>query len=189
MPLTKGDAEQTAKSIIDKAKELFYDGGTPTVFGMNLVPSIKVVAGQTPNGNLAPAGSGGMGMEVSQGLLNIPDTVAIKFAIGHELGHGFSETILTKIGLKGVSGSATEVIADLAAAFILTKIGHTWPAVLASVQNWQTAGIFDANRSGDHPPGAERVTYINSLFSLMSAQAFSRSFEAAAKLVCNNLRG
>jgi Zn-dependent protease with chaperone function len=185
MAMNSKQAEAVAQQIITSASKLFYNGKDPTVFGEKLVAKVVIEKGATPNASLTPV-DGGYGVAVSQGLLDIKDDVAIKFVIAHELGHAFSETILTSIGMHGIGGEATEVIADLAAVHVLVEIGNSWTAVLASIAEWQTLDIFDAAKSGDHPAGAKRAQYIMRLSTAMTGPG-KETFENAARQICNNL--
>jgi hypothetical protein len=185
MPLTPTQASAAVAALLDASAELFYDGERPTVFGEAMVPIVIEVPGAQPNGNLAPA-TGGYGIEASQGLLGLDDEVAIKFALAHEAGHGMSERILADIGLHGISGPATEVIADLASAYLLTRVGHSWPEVLTSVRAWRQTGIFDEHASGDHPAGADRVRHVETLAHTMAQQP-PPSFGETALAICQSL--
>lgn len=180
------EAQNVADAIIGQARALFYNGEGPTVFGMVLVPTTRWVNSVIPNGNLTPLETDPplMGMELSTGLLAIPNPAAVKFAIGHELGHAFSETILAKIGLRGVGGYATEVIADLASAYILMQIGIDTAAIQIAVNQGVAYGIFDVASSGDHPAGKDRARHVEELFQKMAS---GKSFEDAARQICKGL--
>ena len=188
MSMTRAQAETVLKLLIPKVKTLFYGAGNEfTMAGMTVVPSVVIEPGNFPDAVPAVVGEN-IGVGVTQLLLDVADDTAIRFALAHELGHGFSETVLAKIGMQGASGAVTEVIADLGSAYLLTQVGVGWQGILHAVDDWRTSQIFTAGWSGDHPPGDQRATYVHSLFSLMSAQGFNRSFEAAARLICNNLK-
>ena len=49
-----------------------------------VIPKIRVEPGGIPNGNLTVIGSG-MGVAVSQGLLNVKAGAALTFGLAHEL--------------------------------------------------------------------------------------------------------
>lgn len=182
MSMNETQASAFAKSALDKLSTLFYGGDTPYACDLPMVPVVKAERGATPNGNLTPTDDGsGLGMVVSDGLLNITDDVTIKFALVHELGHGTSEHILKHVGLEGVGGEATEVIADLSAAYILAELGTRWDTIIASISQWRKTKIFDEHKDGDHPPGDERVAYVKKLQELLGKGA---SFHDAAKQIC-----
>lgn len=185
MAINSTQAGAAAQQFITLARKRFYGGKDPTVFGGKLVAEVVVDhAGTIPNGNLAPVANG-WGLELSQGLLDLDDDLAIRFVIGHELGHAFSETILASIDLHGISGEATEVIADLAAAHMLVALGDSWGAVLKTVDKWKSLGIFDEDKSGDHPAGERRVHYIHELSRAMTDR--KETFEQAARRICSGL--
>lgn len=183
MTMNTTQASEFATTALAKISKLFYAGATPTTCDMPMVGKVISEKGAVPNGNLTPVDDG-MGLVVSEGLLALKDTITIKFAIGHELGHGTSLHILGDVGLAGISGQATEVIADLSAAYILVELGHTWTEVLASIGNWRTTGIFDPHVSGHHPPGDERVAHVKKLKDLIEQKV---AFKAAAFQICNPL--
>jgi len=177
-------AQEMMRQLIQKASQLFYGGGKPTVIGMNLEPTIMLEAGAMPNGNLSPTASG-MGIIATRSFIDLPNRIARDFAIGHELGHGFGEKILPEIGLQGVSGKPTEVIADLTSAYLLNQLGIPWDRILAALRSAQ-GQIFDAVQSGDHPPGNLRIAYVGSLVELMSD---NQTFKDAAKAILMSLQG
>jgi hypothetical protein len=188
------EAEEALKQLIDKISTLFYDGKPFTIFGGTcpVVSQITVEAGDIPNGNLAPMEQPSYdpynptpyGLAVTQGVLNIDNNTALKFVLGHELGHGFSEVLLTKIGLRGVSGFLTEVVADLGSAYLLSQTGSTWDDILDAVDKWSKYQIFDPNQSGDHPPGDKRAEYVHTLKTLIADNG--QSFEDAVKGICES---
>jgi hypothetical protein len=175
-------AEEMMRQLIHKASQLFYGGGKPTVFGMNLEPHIMVEPGPGINGNLSPTASG-MGVIATQGFINLPNRIARDFAIGHELGHGFGERILPEIGLQGVAGKPTEVIADLTSAYLLNQLGISWDRLMTALRSAQ-GQIFDVHQSGDHPPGDQRIAYIGTLMQLIAA---GHSFQDASKAILMSL--
>jgi hypothetical protein len=184
--MNEDKAKQALESMIRKVSELFYNGKPFKIFGdaYEIVPELKVEEDHTPNGNLAALGERTMGVQVTRGLLNLPDN-AVKFALGHELGHGFSEAALNFIGMHGVSGCVTEVIADLGSAYLLSRLNVEWE----DIEKTAAAGvgnIFDRNWSGDHPPGEMRKHCVVSLAVLMKEGA---SFQEAAKAICMSMLG
>ncbi len=110
--------------------------------------------------------------------------MAIKFALAHELGHGTSEHVLSKVGLTGASGEATEVIADLSAAYTLVQLGIRWDTVIDSISQWRKSQIFDTHKEGDHPPGDDRVKYVKQLRALIDKKV---AFNDAARQICQAL--
>lgn len=185
MPLSQSQAEAALGGLIDAASRLFYDGGPFTVFGAyRVVPRVSLEPGAIPNGNLIPLNEREMGLSVSRGMLAIEDDTALRFALGHELGHGFSEALLTRVGLPGIGGSPTEVIADLGSAYLLSRTGSTWDEIVTAVRGWRRSGIFDENASGDHPGGADRASYVQTLRTLILE---GHTFEDAAKAICMSL--
>jgi hypothetical protein len=52
-------AQEMMRQFIHKASQLFYGGGKPTVFGMNIEPRIMIEPGPGINGNLSPTATGG----------------------------------------------------------------------------------------------------------------------------------
>lgn len=184
--MNQTDAENRLRPMIRTVGDLFYGGGDFTIFGTYVMaPRLIVTGGITPNGNLTPIPGNRMGISVTRGLLNLPDTAAL-FALCHELGHGFSEAALETIGMKGVGGCVTEVIADLGAAYLLSQSGVTWAAITDVAVRGVTLGIFDAGWSGDHPPGRMRADCVQSLATLMQD---GDEFGLAAKAVCLSMKG
>lgn len=185
MSMNATQASAFAKTALNKLSTLFYAGDTPYACGLPMVPVVKTEPGAIPNGNLTPTDDeSGLGMVVSEGLLNITDDVTIKFALVHELGHGTSEHILKHVGLEGIAGEATEVIADLSAAYVLVQLGTPWDTVIASISQWRKTQIFDDHKDGDHPPGDERVVHVKKLQALL---AKGLTFHDAAKQICKPL--
>ena len=176
-------AEEIMRQLIHKASQLFYGGGKPTVFGMNLEPHIMVEAGPGVNGNLSPTASG-MGVMATQGFINLPNRIARDFAIGHELGHGFGEKILPEIGMQGVAGKPTEVVADLTSSYLLNQLGISWDRILAALRSAQ-GQIFDAAQNGDHPPGNLRIAYIGTMVQLITE---NQTFQDSAKAILMSLK-
>ena len=172
-------AQEMMRQIINKASQLFYGGGKPTVFGMKMEPLIMLEAGLGVNGSLSPTAGGGMGVIATQGFLDLGNQVARDFAIGHELGHGFGEKILPEMGLGGISGSGTEVIADLTSAHILNQLGISWDRIFSALSSAQ-GQIFDTTQSGDHPPAVQRIGNIKSMMLYLSQ---GLSFHDSAKTV------
>lgn len=183
MSMTTDQAGAFVTAALSKISELFYAGATPTAFDMPMVGKVITEEGEQPNGNLTPIDEE-IGLVVSKGLLALHDDLTIKFALGHELGHGTSLHILSQVGLEGISGQATEVIADLSAAYILVQLGSTWDAVIGSISTWRDTDIFDAHASGHHPPGDERVAHVRALQGLIGKKV---AFKDAAYQICNPL--
>ncbi|WP_312237971.1 M48 family metalloprotease [Stenotrophomonas sp.] len=185
MSMNATQASAFAKEALALISSQFYAGDTPYACGLPMVPVVKTEPGSVPNGNLTPTDDEeGLGMVVSEGLLAIADNVAIKFALAHELGHGISEHVLSKVGLTGASGEATEVIADLNAAYLLNQLGIGWDTVIASISEWRTSQIFDTHKEGDHPPGDHRVKYVKQLRALIVRKV---AFNDAARQICQAL--
>lgn len=185
MSMNTTQASAFVKSALAKLSALFYANDTPYACGLPMVPFVKTEKGAIPNGNLTPTDDEtGLGMVVSEGLLAITDDVTIKFALVHELGHGTSEHILKQVGLEGIAGEATEVIADLSAAYVLVQLGTSWDVVIASISQWAKTQIFDAHKDGDHPPGDARVGYVKKLRELIDKRV---SFSEAASQICKPL--
>jgi hypothetical protein len=123
-------------------------------------------------------------------LLALANVNTIKFGLAHELGHAFSEPLLKKIGMPGLDGPRTEVIADLGAAYLLTLAGVSWEDVIAGAEGWNipaNKGIFTVGWSGDHPPGAARIKYVKALKAKMTATP-PATFDAAAKEIMTKLK-
>lgn len=96
------------------------------------------------------------------------------FAVAHELGHAFSSQLLVDINCAGINGAATEVIADLGAMWILNRKGLSFSVIEKTVSDWQKSDIFDVEKAGDHPPGAERAGYvIHAIKGLQAGRSFS----------------
>ncbi len=180
------DAENKLRPMIKTVSDTFYGGNDFRVFGTYVVaPRLSIQPGATPNGNLTPIPGNRMGIEVTRGLMNLPD-VGVMFALGHELGHGFSEAALTTIGLGAAGGCVTEVIADLGSAYLLSLSGYTWTAIVDVADRGVTLGIFDAGWQGDHPPGKMRADCVRSLSELMQGGG---SFGLSAKAICLSMQG
>lgn len=181
--MNKYEAEQLLARMIPMVSQLFYHGDPATVHGtILLVPEIKIDNQlSVPNAQFFPIDTNSWGVEVSGKLLQL-DTGSIAFALAHELGHAFSEVVLDSIGLGGAAGRATEVIADLGAAYLLTFLNHNWVGILHTVDNGVHTGIFDAGSSGDHPPGKDRAHYVRYLHYLIVEAGCS--FDVAAKQIC-----
>ncbi len=184
MSMDQKQAELVLSDLIQRVKSKFYANGEFKIAEMPVVATV-VVDDKTAYPDAVPtATENGMGLEVTKPLLQVKNDNAIKFALAHELGHGFSETVLTRCGLKGVSGEVTEVVADLGAAYLLADSGVPWKDILDTVDDWQTSQIFTPNKSGDHPPGAKRAEYVHSLYSLIQSE---HTFEDAVKGICMSL--
>ncbi|MGZ5790353.1 MAG: M48 family metalloprotease [Burkholderiaceae bacterium] len=183
MAMSKVQAEDVLRDFLPRVRRLFYNGGTFEMAGMPVVARITIEPEQYVDAVPAIVGDG-IGVGVTQPLLDVGNDNAIKFALAHELGHGFSERVLRNCNLQGVSGPVTEVIADLGAAYLLANSGVSWQYILDTVDDWQTSGIFTANKNGDHPPGAQRATYVHSLFSLLQS---GHDFNEAAAGICLSL--
>jgi len=182
MSMNAAQASAFAKEALALISSQFYANDTPYACGLPMVPVVKTEPGSVPNGNLTPTDDEqGLGMVVSEGLLAIGDNVAIKFALAHELGHGTSEHVLSKVGLTGASGEATEVIADLSAAYLLIQLGIGWDTMIDSISRWRTSQIFDTHKDGDHPPGDDRVNYVKQLRALIDKKV---AFSDAARQIC-----
>jgi hypothetical protein len=151
-----------------------------------MVPQVRVDnATHHPDGTLYTAGMN-MGVEVTLPLLQLNDDVAIEFAVAHELGHAFSDTLLTSLGLAGLDGAAPEIIADLGSAYLLSLDGRGWPAILNAARDGIRTGIFTVGWSGEHPPGAERAQYVQTLHDLMAG---GHDFNASATGICLSVQG
>ena len=186
MAMTQTTAENKLRPMIKTIGDLFYGGGDFKVFGTYTVaPRLTVTPGFLPNGNLTPIPGNRMGINVTRGLLALPDT-ALMFALGHELGHGFSEAALTTIGLHATGGCITEIIADLGSAYVLSLSGFAWKDIRDTATRGVALGIFDAGWSGDHPPGAMRADCVNSFAEIMQD---GTDFTLAAKAVCLSMLG
>lgn len=174
------NAQEMMRQMIHKASQLFYGGGKPKVFGQYaLVAQIIEVPGSVPNGNLSPVSDSQMGVEATSGLIRLPNRIARDFSLGHELGHGFGEKITSDIGLAGISGTATEVIADLTSAYLLNQLGVLWDRLLAALRSAK-ATLFDQAQSGNHPPGDVRIANIGSLMQYLKNGS---TFQEAAKSI------
>jgi hypothetical protein len=184
--MNQTDAENRLRPMIKTVGDLFYGGGDFKIFGTYVMaPRLEVTGGVTPNGNLTPIPGNRMGISVTRGLLALPDTAAM-FALCHELGHGFSEAALETLGMKGMGGCVTEVIADLGAAYLLSQSGVSWASITDTAVRGVALGIFDAGWSGDHPPGRMRADCVQSLAELMQGGV---DFTTAAKAVCLSMQG
>lgn len=150
-----------------------------------VIPKIRVEPGGIPNGNLTVIGSG-MGVAVSQGLLNVKTGAALTFRLAHELGHGFKQTLLEKMAMGGVSGCVTEVAPDLGAAYTMNLAGWSWPVIKDATSKDVAHRIFDVNWSGDHPPGDMRATCVATFVALVTGGA---SFTDATKAICLSMQG
>src|ERR1700756_3611279 len=112
MAMNKVQAERALARMINIIGTLFYQGLPPTAFGSVILPKITAITHEgVPNANLGGIGDTSYGVEVTKELLDIRDNTTIEFGLAHELGHAFSEEVLSQVGLAGVSGEATEVIA------------------------------------------------------------------------------
>lgn len=186
MPLTKTAAEDRLRPMIATVGTLFYGGKDFKIFGTyTMAPRLEVTVGHLPNGNLNPIPGNRMGISVTSGLLALPDT-GVMFALGHELGHGFSEAALTTLGMPAVGGCVTEVIADLGSAYLLSVSGIAWPSITDIAVRGVALGIFDHGWSGDHPPGTVRADCVTSLATLMQGGS---GFNEAAKAICMSVQG
>jgi Zn-dependent protease with chaperone function len=168
------NAREIMRQFIHQASQLFYGGDKPTVFGMQIVPEIVPDPSNVPNGNLSPAGAG-MGIAASAPLMNLNNKVARDFAIGHELGHGFTEQVLRLINMQ-ITGAQDEVIADLTSAYLLNQMGISWNNLLTSLGS-ASGQIFDNAWSGHHPPAAIRIGYIRQLVQSLNTHSFEDAFK------------
>jgi hypothetical protein len=186
MPMNQTDAENRLRPMIKTVGDLFYGGGDFKIFGTYVMaPRLQVTLGMVPNGNLTPIPGNRMGISVTSGLLALPDN-AVMFALGHELGHGFSEAALVTIGLQAAGGCVSEVIADLGAAYLLSLSGSRWAEITDIAARGVSLGIFDPGWSGDHPPGQMRANCVKTLAELMQSGA---DFALASKAICLSMQG
>lgn len=184
--MTKDEAENRLRPMIKAISDAFYGGQDFKVFGTYVVaPRIELEAGHIPNGNLSPIPGNRMGVRVTRGLLALPDA-GVMFALGHELGHGFSEAALTRLDMSAVGGCVTEVIADLGAAYAMSLTGFTWTSIADVAVRGVTLRIFDADWEGDHPPGLMRAECVTSFAALMEA---GHGFNDSAKAICLSMQG
>ena len=187
MAMNRTQAEKQLAQHIPLIGKHIYDGGKFTVFDgfYEVVPKIVVEPGGIPNGNLTPVGNG-MGVRVSQGLLNVKDDCALVFGLAHELGHGFKQTLLEKIGMGQISGCVEEVAPDLGAAYVMHLGGWSWSAIRDATTKGVQHGIFDLGWSGNHPPGAMRATCVASFIELVGD---GNDFTDCVKAICLSMQG
>lgn len=184
--MTKEEAENRLRPMIGEIGNAFYDGRDFKVFGTYVVaPRIELESGFIPNGNLTPIPGNRMGVRVSRGLLALPDA-GVMFALGHELGHGFSEAALARLDMSAVGGCVTEVIADVGAAYAMSLTGFTWPEISDIAVRGVALRIFDADWEGDHPPGLMRADCVTGFAELMQGGG---SFNECAKAICLSMQG
>lgn len=104
------------------------------------------------------------------------DRFVQEFVYLHEIGHASTEHVLAQFlpdvqrAMHGrpeaciapvLSGAAVEVLADLSAAcYMALQPGFDASSVKLALKN----GVFDTGWSGHHPPGHQRVKYINTLW-------------------------
>lgn len=166
----KLSARQKAERALAKTHGAIVKGfynGDPRAFnidGIPVKPTLRVEKGSTPNGNVTgfeneEGTEFWFGVVVSEGLLT-RDLVSQMFALAHELGHSVGVDVLPRIGLAGISGQRTEVVADLIAAYAVNLAGLSWDKILACVSGGVKSGIFDKEKSGHHPPGKDRARYV-----------------------------
>ncbi|MGF1624626.1 MAG: hypothetical protein ACFCVH_07065 [Alphaproteobacteria bacterium] len=185
--MDKKTLEDALRGYIATIKADFYAGGDFKLFGMyTVVPTVRVEDDYGNNATLTTFDGGTAGVEVTEGLLTFCDDDVIRLGACHELGHAFSERVLTNIGLAGASGAVTEVIADLGAAYLLNRSGRTWTQVREAALKGEAQHIFDPGWKGDHPPAKKRVETIDSLAHLMES---GFSFADAAKGICLSCQG
>ncbi len=180
MAMDQKQAELVLGDLIKNVKKMFYKDGDFKIADLPVVATV-VVNDQTHPDAVPTVTENGIGLEVTRGLIQLKDDNAIKFALAHELGHGFSLTVLTRCGLTGASGEVTEVVADLGAAYLLANSGVAWEDILHTVDDWQNSHIFTPYKSGDHPPGDKRATCVHSLYTLIQS---GYTFEDAVKGIC-----
>jgi len=162
--------EQMRRFLALASKE-FYGGGTPNWDGTNLVVDIQIDENDmTVNANLSPFG-GGYGVLVSELFtLMVEDQIAQVFVLGHEYGHGMTETVMQAAGLTNLSGPAHEVIADLISAYILSRMGIA-PDQLVRALETAKEHVFNTHanqqQAGHHPEGDDRISYIQTLNVIM----------------------
>jgi len=179
------EGEELLRRMIELVKQLFYGGHDFRLFETYImVPRLNVVSRNIPDATLTPYGAF-MGVEVTRGLMNLQQ-LPFMFAVGHELGHGFSQIALFNMDLAQADGCVTEVIADLGAAYVLHLSGVEWRNITAVAVDGEKLGIFDQRWSGHHPPGRMRADCVLSLAELMQDDW---DFELAAKAVCLSMQG
>jgi hypothetical protein len=161
--MTRGDAEAVLARMFPLVCAEIYGGQPFTIFDgfITMRPVIvEEASGGPPNAAIAPLTETEYGVGVNAALLAIEDRTAVMFALGHEIGHGFSAVLLSGIGLAGISGPRTEVAADLGAAYLLMRLGVKGDEVKRAARAWSTSQIFGAAWSGDHPPGDHRAELV-----------------------------
>lgn len=164
--MTVAKAQHELEVMVDLVKKELLKTDDFRIFGgeFAIVPQIELNTEDdtaNPNANLEPVSDTEFGVMVNQSLLEIEDDIAILFALGHELGHGFSAALLAQIDCSQVGGSATEVIADLGAVRLLQAKGLSLAAIDKSISQWEFSNIFSPEASGDHPAGADRYRYVS----------------------------
>ena len=145
-------AAATANKLFDTAKTLFYGPSeVPQAAGLPILPNIKFVAGEQPNGTAVPLKDGTViGLELTQGVVDLKSDNARDFVVGHELSHLFSERVLQEMDMANLDGKGTEVIADLVSVHLLVEAGADRQRLLADMDAEKNR-IFDEAESGDHP--------------------------------------
>lgn len=208
MPMTKSEATTACKRLIDLVSRELLGGKTFNVVMKNndrtddnggiipgtidkskVIPEVRVVHGAFPNAVMYFDFTTEMvaGIEVTAPLLRIPDNVAIKFGLAHELGHTFSPQLLEAEGLGSlIGGAAQEVAADLGSAYLLVCDGHSWDEVVAAAANGANTGIFDSDWSGQHPPGSQRAQWVRKFRDQVTRR---RSPISSLRAIVESLRG
>lgn len=196
--MTQADAEKQLGRMIDLVRQHFYRWRPFKIDGIyEVVPVILVSQEHHPDALPFPilkdqkkgtetVSVMQMGIEVTQPLLDLDDN-SVLFGLAHELGHGFSATLMSDWGLQSIDKDCTpEIVADLGAAFVLNKLGISWLDILKTVRAWRQTEIFTAGWSGQHPPGDMRKAAVESLVELMVG---GTDFTLAAKGITLSMLG
>ena len=189
MPWNPAQLRNRMQAFLIQAGHDFYGGAAPSWDGTGLVADIQIdFDDMTVNANLTPLGAG-WGVMVSELFTQlVDDQNAQVFVLGHEYGHGMTETVMQLVNLHNLTGPAQETIADLISAYVLMRIGMA-PMVLVNALQGAKEHVFNTHANmaaaGHHPVADDRIRTIFDTSELIVRH--EQSFEDSCRAMLMSL--